>query len=843
MMTRKKWLQVGVGALLLSASVGAYAGTSEDMLAALFGVDVMKFVTAGGANVAPAYGLGDVGKLMARFCQAVLFVGILIFGYVLASAAVQTADDGEFLGRRYSSVWMPARIVWGFIMAMPTPLGYCGAQIFVLWMAVLGINIANAVIDIGSSTNVAAKLLDPMRMVAAPKVITGDAIAKVTGDMVRSYLDIEIYNKEVERTRADVTTRAQNDYSLLDGASRGEAADAAPKLPYAGLEVVFERNLSLLEGDPSVSDKTKSMGDAFIVRFGKPLQDSKDNVIGYSTEFGRFLFTTTATDAAEIAKQRRAIQTLVEDAGAIAKAIRDKLLVPESADYKQRLADAALRYSNVMLSTARCEQVKAVLSIAQEFGSNTNIITSRPEFSGCAGLRPAAGTGASANRPDWTGSGLAYLASAAGATKATRTANTVPLQLLPDEPDLVSGGQLYGEFDTGDSPSNTTASVPSSASTAYEQAKKATKDYSDFNGWVKSKLSKPLVSTLTGNDGDPSAGNPIAHMKKFGDKLMYWASMAWVTTTVGKAAVDGAKSAFETWSNQPGVGALGIPGAFAASAASSAIGAVISMLLSFLPFIILTGAMLAVYLPLLPFFLWITAIIGWLITAVEAVIASPIMSILHLSPEGDGIATQRVEGWYILAMSLLLRPVLLTFGFFFSIAILEVAGGFANKGFFALANQMIDDHDSLFSLMTFTIGLGGAYIGMMIMIIYKSFEVIQVVPDRVFKLIGASEPGGANDHHATSSFNQAVQPMASAGAGALAAGRGGGVPRGGGGGGGSGGGKKSSTGPATAAENKSSGSAAMSAGFSGGGTTVTPTSAQGGSRYNPNVTPGQAAPK
>jgi hypothetical protein len=282
---------------------------------------------------------------------------------------------------------------------------------------------------------------------------------------------------------------------------------------------------------------------------------------------------------------------------------------------------------------------------------------------------------------------------------------------------------------------------------------------------------------------------------------------------------------------------LAVPFAGVLGALSSAFGSLFSMVMSFLPFIILTGSTLAVYLPLLPFFLWVVAIIGWLITAVEAVIASPIMSVLHLSPEGDGIATQRVEGWYILAMSLLLRPVLLTFGFFFSIAILEVAGGFANAGFFTLSNRMIDDHDSIFSLLTFMVGLAGAYIGMMIMIIYKSFEVIQVVPDRVFRLIGASEPGGGNDSHASQPFSQAVQPMASAGAGALAAGSRGGGSRGGGGGGG-GGRKKSESGPASAAENKSGGSSAMSSGFAGAGTSVTPTTASS-SRY----TPGQAAPK
>jgi conjugal transfer/type IV secretion protein DotA/TraY len=842
MMTRKNWLQVGVGALLLSASVGAYAGTSEDMLAAIFGVDVMKLVTAGGANVAPAYGLGDMGKLMARFCQATLFVGILIFGYVLASAAVQTADDGEFLGRRYSSVWMPFRIVWGFIMAMPTPLGYCGAQILVLWMAVMGINIANAVIDIGSSTNVTAKLLDPMRMVAAPKLIVGDAIAKTVGDMSRAYLDVELYNKDIEATSADVSARARNDHDLLDGASRGESADAPPKPNYAGLEVAYEKNFSLESGDPDVSGKQKSLGDVFIVRFGKPLQDSKNNVVGYSTEFGRFLFTTTATEPAEILNQRRAIQALVEDAGVIAKSIRDKQLLLDSPDYKQRLIDSAARYSAVMLKTARCEQLKAVLSIAQEFGSNTNIITSRPEFSGCAGLRPAAGTGASANRPDWTGAGLAYLASAAGAKGATRTANTAPIKMPPDEPDLAASGQLYGEFDTGATPTASVAADPGAfgAKAAFDKAKAGAKEYSDFNGWAKSAIAVPLVKALTGHNGDPSAGNPIAHMKKMGDLMMYSASLVWLTSTVAKSTIDGFKATADAASNQPAGGLLAVPFAGVLGALSSAFGSLFSMVMSFLPFIILTGSTLAVYLPLLPFFLWVVAIIGWLITAVEAVIASPIMSVLHLSPEGDGIATQRVEGWYILAMSLLLRPVLLTFGFFFSIAILEVAGGFANAGFFTLSNRMIDDHDSIFSLLTFMVGLAGAYIGMMIMIIYKSFEVIQVVPDRVFRLIGASEPGGGNDSHASQPFSQAVQPMASAGAGALAAGG----RSGGGGGGGNrknrddGGGGAKSNGPATAAENKSGGSSAMSSGFAGAGTSVTSTTASS-SRY----TPGQAAPK
>ena len=517
---------------------------------------------------------------------------------------------------------------------------------------------------------------------------------------------------------------------------------------------------------------------------------------------------------------------------------------------------AATRYSDVMKGSALCEQYSAVLTVARELNVATNLISMKPGWSGCATPAPArpGAAGTSANRPDWTGVGLAYLATAATAKNATKTANTAPIEVAPtSSANQRSGEPSAAEIAAASRPAiigprqraeNTDPSV-AKANAARESADgiELTSLKSRIAGflksqwdWVKDNVSRPLArSLLQGVTGGAAIaeGNPIAHMKAIGDGFMHAASMAWIAQVGIKTLVDAGAAGAQAASNQPLAGAFLVPLAMLFAGASSFIGSVGSLLMSLLPFLMLMGAMLAVYLPLLPFFLWVVAIIGWLITAVEAVIASPIMSILHLSPEGDGIATQRVEGWYILAMSLLLRPVLLTFGFFFSIAILEVAGGFAQAGFNSIASRMIDEHDTLLTFFSMTIGLLAAYIGMMIMIIYKSFEVIQVVPDRVFRLIGASEPGSGRDDHASQPFSQAMQPIASAGAGALAAGR-----AGGGGGGGGGGGKKNPGVPATAAENKSAGSASMSSGFSGAGTAVTPTAASS-SRY----TPGQAAPK
>src|SRR5690606_36723127 len=86
-------------------------------------------------------------------------------------------------------------------------------------------------------------------------------------------------------------------------------------------------------------------------------------------------------------------------------------------------------------------------------------------------------------------------------------------------------------------------------------------------------------------------------------------------------------------------------------------------------------------LPMMPFIIWLGAIIGWTILVVEAIVAAPLWAIMHLHPNGSDIVGRGGAG-YPLVRGLLLRPVLLIYGFIADVTVFAVFGDLINKLFF-----------------------------------------------------------------------------------------------------------------------------------------------------------------
>lgn len=119
-------------------SIEIYQATAGDqalaMLASLFG----------GAN--GIFGPGSDAQIDSMFLA--LNVGILAvasawFFYTVTSAVLAGSYDGEFLGRRYHSMWMPVRLTLGAAMLLPVWRGWNLAQLAMAYAASLGIGIAN----------------------------------------------------------------------------------------------------------------------------------------------------------------------------------------------------------------------------------------------------------------------------------------------------------------------------------------------------------------------------------------------------------------------------------------------------------------------------------------------------------------------------------------------------------------------------------------------------------------------------------------------------------------------------------------------------------------------------
>jgi conjugal transfer/type IV secretion protein DotA/TraY len=144
--------------LLLMASCGlavAQSVTASNMLdAANSGTDLAGRVLAEAFGETfyktpglPGSGSGTtLGTMFGTFNAALLAVGVFWFSYNVTAATVQTAEGGEFMGQRFSTIWFPIRFIVGISTLVPMFGGYCGAQVIMMYFAKMSIGMANLVV-------------------------------------------------------------------------------------------------------------------------------------------------------------------------------------------------------------------------------------------------------------------------------------------------------------------------------------------------------------------------------------------------------------------------------------------------------------------------------------------------------------------------------------------------------------------------------------------------------------------------------------------------------------------------------------------------------------------------
>src|SRR5580658_9851250 len=74
-----------------------------------------------------------------------LTVGVLVVTYTTVVGLFQTAAEGEFLGKKWSGLWVPIRTVIGIVGLFPSSGGYCALQVFLMWVILQGVSAADVV--------------------------------------------------------------------------------------------------------------------------------------------------------------------------------------------------------------------------------------------------------------------------------------------------------------------------------------------------------------------------------------------------------------------------------------------------------------------------------------------------------------------------------------------------------------------------------------------------------------------------------------------------------------------------------------------------------------------------
>ncbi len=123
--------------------------TAEDKsfyyLERIFG-DVGEVLQGQSRHVEGANGL--LGALFRIYNIVVLTIGTIILIYTTIVSTINTSQEGEVMGKKWSSIWIPIRSAMGVGILMPSVQGYSLVQVLVMWIIVQGIGAGNAIWDV-----------------------------------------------------------------------------------------------------------------------------------------------------------------------------------------------------------------------------------------------------------------------------------------------------------------------------------------------------------------------------------------------------------------------------------------------------------------------------------------------------------------------------------------------------------------------------------------------------------------------------------------------------------------------------------------------------------------------
>lgn len=224
---------------------------------------------------------------------------------------------------------------------------------------------------------------------------------------------------------------------------------------------------------------------------------------------------------------------------------------------------------------------------------------------------------------------------------------------------------------------------------------------------------------------EQAAGGTLSHMtqmRALGDNLL-WAAQSSLLAVAGASGLAGAKAA--EWT--VGLG-------FSLSEALAAVGGTITMLIVSMMGL---GLILSVYIPLIPAMVWTMAVLNWLLSVVEAVIAAPLFAAAHISPYGEEEIGTAGEGYRMLA-NLAIKPMLMVIAVFVSIGLCNAMAGVVNDTFMPMVAGA--QSGSVVGIVKF-VGIVSVYVLLMMGLTHACFALVHWLPDRVMLWLGRSIAG------------------------------------------------------------------------------------------------------
>lgn len=560
------------------------------------------------------------GAVFLVFNIVVFAVGTIWASYGVVSGIVQTAHEGVVLGKRMSAVWMPIRMVTGIGGLVPAFGGFSLSQVAMILATSWGISFANYAYDqaITASSNFAT--------LVNTSFIKSDA-NKDGYSMAYSLFRQRICEKEFE---AKQTSFRENGQSIPE-------ANLIKEFPFSSLQGMSGTVLGRAVGTNSDPAKCYAVG-----------LKRKTYLFGTVDQGGRWGSSALGFRSGAVDYKVIADQAWTGYASNF----------PEFVTRVQTIAD---KYFTAMSAKTGVKVLEPV----------DDIRTAGTWF---AGSSMAAKVDTKAIKEDALRNMTKYGFFSAGSFYSTHAEVNAAVMQAADATDFVIlAPTVTPEINSGDyatelRPPEEYVGAPTTS------AGSAPKDYNfclvGRNATGNCSFGQKLVSLMmdvgtAGAGGTSNIVDPIIALKNIGDYMM----------TLGEGLL--AASVYK----DSGVGSVATTAATTVLSAVPVVGSIVAPLIkalgAMLPYIgglmFAVGALCAIYIPMVPFINWVSALVQYCCIVVEAFAAAPLWALAHLQADGEGMG-QRTEKGYLYLLNLLFRPILMVAAFFAASALVILLG-------------------------------------------------------------------------------------------------------------------------------------------------------------------------
>ncbi len=155
-----------------------------------------------------------LGAMFGVFNSAVIALGGIILVYMLLVSTLNMSNEGQLLGQKWSTLWVPMRSALGVGLLLPQASGYCVIQIFIMFVVVQGIGAADSVWSsalgyLNRGGVIMQKQIIPGKASGSNGVIMDAAMGIIVGQVCMQALNVKYESlRQTELKGANCTTAA-----------------------------------------------------------------------------------------------------------------------------------------------------------------------------------------------------------------------------------------------------------------------------------------------------------------------------------------------------------------------------------------------------------------------------------------------------------------------------------------------------------------------------------------------------------------------------------------------------------------------------------------------------------